>query len=65
MTQHLNKIHPLLRQVVALVPAALILALIFRDVKAVWFSFLIAEVVSMIAVFIFYNKLKRDIIDQL
>ena len=55
----------LLRQVVALVPAALILALIFKDVDAVWFSFLIAEVVSMIAVFIFYNKLKRDIIDKL
>ena len=55
----------LLRQVVALVPAALILALIFKDVDAVWFSFLIAEVVSLIAVFIFYNKLKRDIIDKL
>ena len=55
----------LLRQIVALIPAAYILALLFKDVDAVWFSFLIAEVVSLIAVIIFYRKLKKDIIDKL
>ncbi len=55
----------LLRQIVALIPAAYVLALIFNDVTAVWFSFLIAEVVSLIAVLIFYRKLKREIIDKL
>ena len=55
----------LLRQIVALIPAAYILALVFNNVDAVWFSFLIAEVVSLIAVIIFYRKLKRDIIDKL
>ena len=55
----------LLRQIVALIPAAYILALVFKDVDAVWFSFLIAEVVSLIAVIIFYRKLKKDIIDKL
>ena len=55
----------LLRQIVALIPAAYILALVFKDVNAVWFSFLIAEVVSLIAVMVFYRKLKREIIDKL
>jgi putative MATE family efflux protein len=55
----------LLRQIVALIPAAYVLALVFKHVDAVWFSFLIAEVVSLIAVIIFYRKLKRDIIDKL
>ena len=55
----------LLRQIVALIPAAYVLALVFKNVDAVWFSFLIAEVVSLIAVIIFYRKLKRDIIDKL
>ena len=55
----------LLRQIVALIPVAYVLALVFKNVDAVWFSFLIAEVVSLIAVIIFYRKLKRDIIDKL
>ncbi|MBR0414324.1 MAG: MATE family efflux transporter [Clostridia bacterium] len=35
------------RQLVALIPAALILSAIFHDVKAVWWAFPIAEVVSL------------------
>lgn len=49
----------ILRQLGVLLPAALILALIFRDVDAVWWSFFLAEFASVIYGGIVYNKLRK------
>ncbi len=54
----------LMRQLVVLVPAAWLLARIFGEVNAVWWSFPIAETVSMAASVVFFLRLyQREIKD--
>ena len=48
------------RQLVALIPAALLLSYIFNDIKAVWWAFPIAEIVSLIlSLYFVYRVLKK------
>ena len=52
----------LLRQLFALLPAAALLALLTHKINAVWWAFIIAEVVSLIVSTIFFIRLyKNDI----
>lgn len=44
------------RQLVALIPAALLLSLIFKDIKAVWWAFPIAEIVSLLLSLYFVRR---------
>ena len=54
----------LMRQLVVLVPAAWLLARIFGEVNVVWWSFPIAETVSMAASVVFFLRLyQREIKD--
>lgn len=54
----------LMRQLVVLVPAAWLLARVFGEVNAVWWSFPIAETVSMAASVVFFLRLyQREIKD--
>ena len=55
----------LIRQLAVLVPAAFILSAVFRSEFAVWFSFPIAEVASLVTSFLLFLKVKRDLIDPL
>ena len=50
----------LMRQLVALLPAAAILALLTRDLDAVWWSFVIAEVMSLIVSLICLKRLNKN-----
>lgn len=49
------------RQLVALIPAALLLSWIFHDVKAVWWAFPIAEIVSLIMSLYFVRRVLRKL----
>ena len=49
-----------MRQMIALVPAAWLLARLTGELNAVWFAFPIAEVMSLIASLILFAKLYRD-----
>ena len=55
----------LARQLVVLIPAAWLLARITGDVNMVWWSFLIAEVISGILSVLFFRKVYRDVIAPL
>ena len=55
----------LIRQLAVLVPAAFILSAIFQNVFAVWFSFPIAEVASLITSFLLFLQVKHNMIDPL
>ena len=50
----------LMRQLVALLPAAAILALLTRDLDAVWWSFFIAEFMSLLVSLICLRRLHRN-----
>lgn len=50
----------LMRQLVALLPAAAILALTTHRLEAVWWSFIIAEVTSLIVSSFYLNRLRRN-----
>ncbi|MBQ4341674.1 MAG: hypothetical protein II756_04100, partial [Clostridia bacterium] len=50
----------LMRQLFALLPAAAILALLTHRLDAVWWSFLIAEVVSLTVSSLYMLKLNRN-----
>ncbi len=54
----------IMRQVVVLIPAALILAS-FNNVDLVWWAFPIAEVMSAAATTFYFMRIKRKIIDRL
>ncbi len=57
-----SMIMSILRQLVVLLPAALILALAFHNVEAVWWSFFIAEFAALIYGFIMLSRLyKKEI----
>lgn len=56
-----SAINSVARQLVALLPAAYILAR-FGGLDAVWFSFLVAEVMSLTLTMVFFRKLYKDII---
>ncbi|MBR2591195.1 MAG: MATE family efflux transporter [Clostridia bacterium] len=49
------------RQLVALIPAALLLSYIFQDVKAVWWAFPIAEIVSLILSLYFVRRVLKKL----
>ena len=55
----------LCRQLIVLLPAALLLKQLFGTVDAVWWSFLAAEVVSGILCLMFYRKCDREILSKL
>ena len=58
----------LARQLFVLLPSAMILAVIFREqggLPAVWYSYVIAEIVALIMTFLFYRKVRRDKIEPL
>ena len=55
----------LIRQLVALIPAAWILARVTGDVNQVWWCFLIAEVVSAIVSVLFFRKVYREVVEPL
>ena len=50
----------LMRQLAALLPAAAILALLTRDLNAVWWSFVIAEFMSLTVSLLFLRRLHRN-----
>ena len=54
----------LCRQIIALVPAAYLLSWI-GGLNAVWWAFLIAEVVSLIIIAALYSKVKKAVIDTI
>ena len=54
----------LARQLIVLLPAAFILAVI-GGIDATWWSFAIAEIVSLALTIVFYRKTKRELIDPL
>ena len=49
------------RQLVALIPAAMLLSYIFHDVKAVWWAFPIAEVVSLVMSLYFVRRVLKKL----
>lgn len=49
-----------MRQMIALVPAAWLLAKLTNDLNAVWFSFPIAEVMSLLVSLVLFAKLYRE-----
>ncbi len=53
------------RQLLVLLPSAMLLKAVFGTVDAVWWSFLIAEGVSCVICLLFYRKIKRDVLDKL
>ena len=55
----------LCRQLVALIPAAWVLARVTSDVNQVWWCFLIAEVVSAVISVFFFRKVYRDVVEPL
>ncbi len=50
----------LLRQLFALLPAAVILALVTRDVASVWWAFPIAETISLVISLFFLARVRRN-----
>jgi len=55
----------LTRQLIVLIPAAWILARVTGDVNMVWWSFVIAEVCSVILSVTFFKKVHREIVQTL
>ena len=58
-----SMINSLARQLFVLLPSAFILTVIFRDqggLPAIWFSYIIAELVSVLVTTIFYRKVYRE-----
>ena len=59
-----SMITSIMRQLVVLIPAALILAS-FGNVNLVWWSFPIAEVMSCAVTIFFFEMIKKKIIDKI
>lgn len=55
----------LCRQLLVLLPAAYLLKSIFGTVDSVWWTFLIAEAVSLTLSLVFYRKCDREILSRL
>ena len=58
----------LIRQLIVLLPAAIILAVIAyptRDVSLIWWSFVIAEVASLSTALIYYKRIYKNIISKI
>ncbi len=58
----------LIRQLIVLLPAAIILAIIAyptRDVSLVWWSFVIAEIASLSTALIYYKRIYKNIISKI
>ena len=55
----------ILRQLLVLLPSALLLKAVFNDVNAVWWSFTIAEAFSLVISLLFYRKLRREVLEKL
>lgn len=53
------------RQLLVLLPSAMLLKSVFGTVDAVWWSFLIAEGVSCVVCLLLYRKVRRDVLEQL
>ncbi len=63
-----SMIASIVRQLVVLLPAAVVLALIGRSVgndDLVWWSFPIAEISSLVMTLLFYHRMRRTIIDTM
>lgn len=59
-----SMITSIMRQLVVLLPAAFLLALL-GNVTYVWFSFPIAEIMSAVVTYTFYRKINREIISKI
>ena len=55
----------LCRQLLVLLPAAWLLKMVFGTVDAVWWSFLVAEIVSATLCILLYRKVNREMIERL
>ncbi len=55
----------LCRQLLVLIPAAWLLAVLTKDVSQVWWCFLAAEIVSTTISVVFYRKVYRDVVAPL
>ena len=53
------------RQLLVLLPAAILLKAVFGTVDAVWWSFLIAEGVSCVVCLLLYRKVRREVLEKL
>ena len=58
-------VHIAVRQLLVLLPSALLLKAAFNDVNAVWWSFTIAEAFSLVISLLFYRKLRREVLEKL
>ncbi len=61
---HYSLVVSLGRQLVVLIPAAWLLSLL-GNINYVWFAFPIAEIVSLTITFIYFRRIKKNIIDTL
>ena len=61
---HYSLVVSLGRQLVVLIPAASLLSLL-GNINYVWFAFPIAEIVSLTITFIYFRRIKKNIIDTL
>ena len=53
------------RQLFVLIPAAWLLAKLTNNVNMVWWSFLIAEIVSGILTLVFFKKVYKEVVEPL
>lgn len=63
-----SMINSLTRQLIVLLPSAFILSAVFRKqggIPMIWFSFLIAEAVSVVMITALYRKVSREKVDPL
>ena len=55
----------LCRQLLVLLPVAWLLKQLFGNVDAVWWSFVAAELVSLVLAFVFYRKIDRELLSPM
>ena len=60
-----SMIMSLLRQLVALVPVALLISVLTHDLDLIWLSFTIAEVFSVVVSLFMLRRVHRTILDKL
>ena len=55
----------LCRQLIVLIPSAWILSMLTHNVQMVWWSFVIAELVSLVISLMFYRRVNRTMLMRL
>ena len=60
-----SMINSLVRQLVVLIPSAFVIGRLTGDVAMVWYSFVIAEVFSLILTIIFFRRIHKNVIKPL